>query len=1270
MPRIITIILLCLATICIGAIGALGILFNTDGGRAWIVSQAETSISKSIDGQLKIGAIKGNLPGHIILSDIEISDEAGIWLTLDQAELKWRPLTLLSKRYHIENVALTGAIMVRSPIDKENDEEKAPLSLRFPDNLPNFLIDRISLEDIQTNIGSVQSRMDGGGKLRLSDKFLEADLTLNNHNGHDSAAISAMIHVARDQLDLDIDISSEPDGLLASVLNLDDGFTLKITSVENEKLTDIKLDGNFGEYGTLSSTIKGEFFSFENVHINSTFNAGPKFSKINELEGTLTASALIERKKRGGVITLEQLQSSLGMVVGSLEWKATRGKLLSLDADLKGKLAPQYRPEIQDYLGDEFNLKLSQSLNRSKSLWSGTFKTKGATLSMADFTKNEDQHYSGNITLTATPNPDVSFLKLGLDADGQVIIDPAQSVIFKAFTAQSGKDTFVSGGGAYSIKDDEILLKANFEAAPDFVSNLTPTAKLTDVIAGEVSISGALASITVISSVELPVIEFNNTNTPPIDLNVAVAGLPRLPNGEINAKAKQGTGSLSLALRSSKDGTVSFAPFSYQGDGFSFRGSGALNPQTEFLNIDLTYTGDEAAEPWPGLNLTGDMKIIGRIARDQTNNDLIITADRLQTKNISISNLDFRAQGPSKKISTTINANAIATRQTGLIENLKLAALINLQDDVNISLAKLDGLAANNTITLKQPASIIAQDGITLSDFKLGWGRTGEIIADAYVSKTHWRADASLSSINIPGADSRISLKLDLDTNKSIPAKGEFQLSSLLTTEQSSSIKGEFQWDGQQAIIKSLPDSETLDLQISLPVKLQKAPAISVMTDGDLNGFARYNGQASVLTAYLPPILQTLEGILSADITLAGSMTEPKISGEANITNGAYTELQSGFSLDGLHIEAKANYFGGASEILLSGGAHGAGQPDKDTIILDGGINVSENSTIDLSIRFNEAELSAYPVKSILLNGDIKIDGALDAATATGDIRIDELNAEIITPENTGLAPIEVIMANDDNSPDLSVELSAVESKQTALDYRIQINADDRIFVRGRGLESEWAANINTMNDRGSPLILGRMNLQRGWLDFSGRRFDLTRGIIEFDRLSSNNPLVDIRAAYETSDGVTAIIKVSGRAQQPVVELTSTPTMPSEDVMALVLFGKSAGDLTALESLQTAQALASLGGIGPFGGEGLTGSLRQATGLDLLNFDVDPENGGGSLTIGKYVADGLFVSATQDAKGKSGAVRVEYDITDDISVETEIRQDGDQTVSANWKRDF
>jgi len=210
--------------------------------------------------------------------------------------------------------------------------------------------------------------------------------------------------------------------------------------------------------------------------------------------------------------------------------------------------------------------------------------------------------------------------------------------------------------------------------------------------------------------------------------------------------------------------------------------------------------------------------------------------------------------------------------------------------------------------------------------------------------------------------------------------------------------------------------------------------------------------------------------------------------------------------------------------------------------------------------------------------------------------------------------------------------------------------------------------------DDGLPIVLGKSQLRRGTFDFSGRRFNLTEGEVTFDRLSPNDPVVSIIAQYVSngSDGneTTAIVSVSGRGSDTKVELTSEPSRPPSDVMALILFGKPSEELTALESLQTAQALASLGGIGPFAGGGVLGGLRQSTGLDLLNVDLDPESGASSLTVGKYIADGLFVSATQDIKGENASVRIEYEVTDNITVESDIRQNGDQTVSTNWKKDF
>ena len=302
----------------------------------------------------------------------------------------------------------------------------------------------------------------------------------------------------------------------------------------------------------------------------------------------------------------------------------------------------------------------------------------------------------------------------------------------------------------------------------------------------------------------------------------------------------------------------------------------------------------------------------------------------------------------------------------------------------------------------------------------------------------------------------------------------------------------------------------------------------------------------------------------------------------------------------------------------------------------------------------------------MIADGALSLAGPIDALSLSGEIVARRLAAELVPPETVGLVDIDVV-ATDRPAPTAAAR---TRKRATPIALEIRARAPSRAMVRGRGLESEWRADLTIAGDAASPLVLGSLTLIEGRLDFSGRRFEIEEGVMQFDRLVANDPLIRIVAAVQT-DGVVARIKIAGRASSPQISLESTPALPTEDIVARMLFGKPASELSAIESLQAAQALANLGAIGPFGGgEGVAGSARRAIGLDLLSIDLEADTGASSLTVGKYLTDDIFVSAKQDARGQNGAIRVEFEVTNSISLETEIKQDGEQTVSANWKKDF
>ncbi|WP_164034180.1 translocation/assembly module TamB domain-containing protein, partial [Serratia marcescens] len=84
----------------------------------------------------------------------------------------------------------------------------------------------------------------------------------------------------------------------------------------------------------------------------------------------------------------------------------------------------------------------------------------------------------------------------------------------------------------------------------------------------------------------------------------------------------------------------------------------------------------------------------------------------------------------------------------------------------------------------------------------------------------------------------------------------------------------------------------------------------------------------------------------------------------------------------------------------------------------------------------------------------------------------------------------------------------------------------------GMGLESEWRTQITVRGTTLAPDIRGTMEIVRGTYSFASRRFDITRGTIRFQGSALTNPSVDIQAST-TAEGVTAILTVSGTAQQP-----------------------------------------------------------------------------------------------------------------------------------------
>jgi translocation and assembly module TamB len=293
--------------------------------------------------------------------------------------------------------------------------------------------------------------------------------------------------------------------------------------------------------------------------------------------------------------------------------------------------------------------------------------------------------------------------------------------------------------------------------------------------------------------------------------------------------------------------------------------------------------------------------------------------------------------------------------------------------------------------------------------------------------------------------------------------------------------------------------------------------------------------------------------------------------------------------------------------------------------------------------------------------------------TLSGTIGIDRMTVRIAEGLGGGVTTIEVTELNP--PPELQErvarQLAERESEDTAaavaLRLDLTVNAPGTVFVVGRGLDARLRGDLRVRGTADDPRIDGRLTLQRGVLEFLGKRLDFRRGEITFTGGGRIDPVLDFEATVPAGDA-TGIVNVDGRAADPQISLTSQPPLPEDEVLSRILFGKGTGDLSTFEAVQLGQQAAELAGVLP-PGSGLVENVRRGLGIDVLNVETG-EEGGAELTAGQFVSEGVFVGVEQSLGSNESNVTVEVDITDNIKLEADVGAQGRTGVGIGWEFDY
>ncbi|MDG4719461.1 MULTISPECIES: translocation/assembly module TamB domain-containing protein [Thalassospira] len=609
-----------------------------------------------------------------------------------------------------------------------------------------------------------------------------------------------------------------------------------------------------------------------------------------------------------------------------------------------------------------------------------------------------------------------------------------------------------------------------------------------------------------------------------------------------------------------------------------------------------------------------------------------------------------------------------------------LVADIGLGDDITVTASKLDLALSDQAISLHRPLQfVMAANGSQSLDADLAVG-TGKLVAtmSQQAGQKSIAGDVSLDGVDLgpwgriagfDGLTGVANLTASLrETKGALPAaevKGRITGITAKTVKNLEPFemvldlglaKGTLNGTAKlgNAGIKVLSAEGTVPLAISV-LQQNFSPDLSAPVSASV----RMNGEIAEFWPYVPAPDHLVSGLIKLELDVAGTLDDIAWNGNVDLSDGHYENLSYGTILDDLTLRGDFDQNGlSIPSITATDGGNGTLDASIDLKMKDGG-----EAAYDVSTKLRNFALSRIDELQFWADVDTNVTGNQNGADIKSAVTVQrgEVDLTLALPESVPTIDVANLPGEAEKE---QARKEAENDRGFAGNLDVKVDIPRRLFVRGRGLDSEWGGALEITGTTDEPIIVGQLAALRGQLDIIGKTFVIKDSKITFAGGSPPDPMLDIKGVYSTTDlEVTAGFE--GPASDPELVLTSNPSLPDDEILSQVLFGKSQGSLSAVEAVQLASAVNELSGGG--GGLDIVGSVRRFIGADVLQ--VGGGENGPEVKVGKYLADGVYVGTKAGSSPGSSGVEVEIEVTPNISVTSETTEI-DSKAGVQYRLDY
>lgn len=1371
------------------------LFLSTPIGKRFVADQIASAAPAS-GLRFEVGRIEGDIYSDAVLRDVLVKDPQGVFLTVPEVELNWRPLAWIWSGLDIRELTARRGRLERLPELLPGDPD-API-------LPDFdiRIDALALENFKLApglAGDIEQRVDftAGVDIRKGRALIKADGTFGTS---DMVALLLDAQPDGDRFDLKLDYAAAADGPIARLAGLNAAYEARISGEgtwsnwtghglvtrqigddAKARVTAFELTNESGRYGLLGMLTPT---LVEGSVLDRTFAGGLAF----DIAGTLERSVF-----DGRLVGVSDALDVRGQ--GEIDLARNRADGFDLTASVRNPdwLAPTVRlegTELTASLNGPFQkLEIEHQLTLAKLIIGGSVTASGLT-------NSGEVSFDGS-TLRVPLNVAAQRVETGIPALDARLVDGA----FDGMLSISGSDlaadntsvTFPDLMGELSLRGD--LRNGAFaiagpvrarDLALEGVGDVTADAKVLAKFGNGIpwSIRANVAGIAQgftngsVASIAGDTVRFSGAlgvgaNSPFVVRDAVLTS--ELLQANLDSRTSGGRTTLSGSGTQARYGAFAFDA-SLTGDGpradlvladpyppagladvrigiapaaqgfdldvaggsmlGPFEGALALRlpqggaPQIDIGNLRIFRTNVTGSLALGDEALSGDLLLAGGgldgtaslspAANGGQSFDLDLKARSLRfggEVTAALAFADIKASGAvdgkSSQIEGTAQGRGLEYGALRLHAFDARSRIVDGKGNLKASIAgrradrfqlKLDGdftparmaLIASGeyggrAITMPRRAVLTALDdgGYALAPTQIGFANgftllEGQLGGDATIVDAKF-ARMPLRLADLAGADLGLGGLLSgtarLSQSGDAPATGNarfkvdgFTRSGLVLSSRPVDVFAIANLSPSElAIGARLTESGQslgrVDARVNgiAPNANAGRSLVDRIMQGRLDAGLRYDGAAEALWRLLAIDTFDLTGPLQARAKATGSLNAPRVTGDLSSEG---LRLQSAISgTDVRDISARGRFEQSKLQLTqLSGTTAGGGTVSGSGSVDLANISASRGPRIDIRLAAKDARVLNASGLEATITGPLRIVSDGIGGTIAGRVEVDRAAWALGTAaEDMRLPQITTWEVGGDITP-ASPGASTRSASSSDWRYLVDAKAPSRIAVDGLGLDSEWGIDIKLRGSVTDPRIGGEARLVRGDYRFSGTRFELTDGVIDFDVNRPIDPRLDIEARA-SANGTNVLIDITGNAQRPEIAFSATPALPEEEILARLLFGGSVTSLSATDAIQLGAAVASLQGGG--GGLDPIGALRRSIGLDQLRIvSADPALGRGTgVALGKNLGRRAYVELVTDGQGYS-ATQVEYRITSWLALLGSVTTIGRDSVLAEISRDY